>query len=72
MSPEATNKLLCSKGSVCCKLKLSKENNPLLFWPPWKLWASSPLGQDATCATAWDGTMIKGALYHVPGIVRDT
>jgi hypothetical protein len=31
MSPEATNKLLCRDGSVSCKLKLNKENNPLLF-----------------------------------------
>ena len=66
MSPEATNKLLCSKGSICCKLTLNKGNNPLLFWTPWELWASSPLGQNPTCAAAEDGTVVRSAWYHVP------
>lgn len=58
MSPEATNKLLCSKGSVCCELKL-KENIPLLLWTPWKPWAPSPLGQNSPCPAARDGPPAK-------------
>ena len=65
MSLEATNKLLCSKGSICCKLKLNKENNPLLFCTPWKLWASSPLGQNSTSATARDvpSSKVPGTMW---------
>lgn len=70
MSLEATHKLLCRDGSVCCKLKLNEENNSLLLWVPWKLWVYLHLGQESTCSAARDG-IIKGILYCVPGIVQD-
>ena len=73
MSPEATNKLLCSKGFICCKLKLNKGNNPLLFWTPWKLWASSPLGQNLCCSWGWDHRkkcLVPCAQHHVPSTVQ--
>ena len=60
MSLEATNKLLCSKGSVCCKSKPNKENNVLLSWTPWELRTSLPLGQGSTCSAARDGAFTSG------------
>lgn len=71
MNLEAANKLLYHEGSVCCKLKLNKENKS-----PSVLDALEALGISASgsgvhlCySQGWD--LIKAALYHGPSIVQD-